>query len=56
MASCGRLSTVVNRPVSDEQPCSKSADAIGAQDAILPHIFHNFCRLGFTVLAEGPSA
>jgi len=30
----GILRPVVNRPVGD----AKSADAIGAQDAILPHI------------------
>jgi hypothetical protein len=33
------LRPVVNRPVADEQRCSKSADAIGAQDALLPHNF-----------------
>jgi len=33
----GILRPVVNRPVADEQHCSKSADAIGARDAILPH-------------------
>jgi hypothetical protein len=34
----GILRPVVNRPVADEQTWSKSADAIGAQDAILPRI------------------
>jgi len=33
----GILQPVVNRPVADEQTRTKSADAIGAQDAILPH-------------------
>src|SRR6185295_3041917 len=33
------LRPVVNRPVADAQPCSKSSDAIGAQDANLPHNF-----------------
>jgi hypothetical protein len=35
----GILRPVVNRPVADGQPRPKSADAIGAQDAILPHNF-----------------
>ena len=41
---------VVNRPVADEQPNAKSADAIGAQDAILPH---NFSQLLVPLFARG---
>jgi len=37
---------VVNRPVAGEQPSAKSADAIGAQDAILPHNFSQLLTLG----------
>jgi hypothetical protein len=33
----GILRPVVNQPVADEQHRAKSADAIGAQDAIVPH-------------------
>jgi hypothetical protein len=33
------LQPVVNRLVADEQHTSNSADAIGAQDTILPHNF-----------------
>jgi len=33
----GILRPVVNRPAAVEQPRAKSADTIGAQDAILPH-------------------
>ena len=42
----GILRPIGNRPVADEQHRSKSADAIGAQDAILPHNF-------FQLLSEG---
>jgi len=41
----GILRPVVNRPVADEQPNAKSADAIGAQDAILPHYLPADCSL-----------
>jgi hypothetical protein len=34
------------RPVADEQPRANSADAIGAQDSILPHNFSQFLTLG----------
>ena len=37
MGQVGILQPVVNRPVADELHSSNSADAIGAQDAILPH-------------------
>jgi len=39
MASCGRLATGL---AADEQHSSNSADAIGAQDTILPTVFHSF--------------
>jgi len=42
----GILRPVVNRPVADEQTRTKSADAIGAQDAILPHNFSELLTLG----------
>jgi hypothetical protein len=43
MESCGRLSTGLF-PMSRMR--AKSADAIGAQDTILPHIFSQLLTLG----------
>ena len=41
----GILRPIGNRPVADEHTRAKSADAIGAQDAILPHNFSQLLRL-----------
>jgi len=49
----GILQPVVNRLVSDEQNRSNSADAIGAQDAILPH--NAASRKRNPLIAFGPS-
>ena len=46
MGQDGILQPVVNRLVANEQTRAKSADAIGAQDAILPHTFLQLLTLG----------
>jgi hypothetical protein len=49
----GILRPVGNRPAADEQTRAKSADAIGAQDAILPHNFSQFLTLTlFQILVQ----